>query len=37
MLSTTFNLIPSWVLRKKHVVKFLEDDSEKVFPEAMVC
>ena len=34
--STAFKSIPPWGLSKKISVKFLEDDDEKLFPEAMV-
>ena len=33
--STAFQSIPPWGLSKKIAVKFLEDDDQKVFPEAM--
>ena len=35
--STAFQSIPPWGLSRKIAVKFLDDDDEKVFPEAMVC
>eukprot|EP00794_Sanderia_malayensis_P001737 gene1737-1934_t len=35
--STALQSIPPWGLSKNIVVKFLEDDDEKLFPEAMVC
>ena len=35
--TTGFSSIPPWGLRNKISIKFLADDNDKLYPEAMAC
>ena len=35
--TTGFQSIPPWGLRKHIVIRYLEDDEKKIYPEAMAC